>query len=130
MGTVLIRHGIDLVEIAELRRWVEDGRDPFVSRCFTMAEIQEIGVGPDRIERIAGRFAAKEAVLKALGTGFGAGVAYTDVVVRRTEGQPPQVHLTGGALDVARALGISDWQLSISHTATAAVASAIAVAHQ
>jgi holo-[acyl-carrier protein] synthase len=129
MGITLIRHGIDLVEIAELQRWVDDPRDPFVPRCFTPEEVQEIGTGPDRMERIAGRFAAKEAVLKALGTGFGAGIAYTDVIVRRATGEPPRVHLRGGALNLAVALGISEWQLSISHTPTTAAASAIALAH-
>lgn len=129
MGITLVRHGIDLVDIAQLRLWVEDPRDPLIPRCFTPSEIEEIGVGPDRMARIAGRFAAKEAVLKALGTGFGGGTAFTDVVIQRVEGQPPQVFLTGGALRAATALGICEWQLSISHTTAAAVASAIALSH-
>src|SRR5690606_35135019 len=74
----VIGHGIDLVDVAEMRRWIDDPRDPLIPRCFVQAELDEIGVGDDRIERLAGRFAAKEAVLKALGTGFGAGVAFTD----------------------------------------------------
>ena len=56
-----------------MRRWIEDPRDPLIPRCFVQAELDEIGDGVDRIERLAGRFAAKEAVLKAIGTGFGAG---------------------------------------------------------
>src|SRR5713226_1344341 len=108
----VIGHGIDLVHIAELRRWVEDPRDPLIPRCFVQAELDEIGDGPDRIERLAGRFAAKEAVLKALGTGFGAGVAFSDVVIHRAAGAPPQVRLTGGAARAAAALGITEWRLS------------------
>lgn len=123
----IIGHGIDLVDIAELRRWIEDPRDPLIPRCFVRSELDEIGDGPNRIERLAGRFAAKEAVLKALGTGFGDGVAFSDVVIHRSAGAPPQVRLTGGAAKAAAELCITEWRLSISHTGTIAVASAIAI---
>lgn len=123
----VIGHGIDLVEIAEMRRWVEDPRDPLTPRCFVQAELDEVGYGIDRIERLAGRFAAKEAVLKALGTGFGAGVAFTDVVIHRLPGAPPEVHLAGGAAKSAAALGITAWKLSISHAGGLAMASALAL---
>ncbi|MGH9613973.1 MAG: holo-ACP synthase, partial [Bryobacteraceae bacterium] len=114
MDVSVIGHGIDLVDIAEMRRWIDDPRDPLIPRCFAQEELDEIGEGPDRVERLAGRFAAKEAVLKALGTGFGAGVAFTDVIVRRAAGAPPQVRLRGGAAKVAVELGIIEWRLSIS----------------
>ena len=123
----VIGHGIDLVDVAEWRRWIEDPRNPLIPRCFGQAELDEIGNGPDRVERLAGRFAAKEAVLKALGTGFGAGVAFTDVVIRRAPGAPPEVHLVGGAANAATKLGVTAWRLSISHTATMAMASALAL---
>jgi holo-[acyl-carrier protein] synthase len=123
----VIGHGIDLVEVAELRRWLEDPRDPLIPRCFVKAELDEIGDGPDRIERLAGRFAAKEAVLKALGTGHGAGVAFTDVVIHRAPGAAPGVQLTGGAASAAAALGITNWQLSISHAGGMAMASVLAL---
>src|ERR1700692_2143582 len=109
----VIGHGIDMVEVAELRRWIEDPRDPFIPRCFVSAEIEEIGDATDRVERLAGRFAAKEAVLKALGTGFGAGVAFTDVVIHRTAGAAPNVRLTGGAAEGAAALGVGAWVVRI-----------------
>jgi holo-[acyl-carrier protein] synthase len=124
---IVIGHGIDLVEVAELRRWIEDPRNPLLPRCFTQAELEEIGDCPDRIERLAGRFAAKEAVLKALGTGFGAGVAFTDVVIRRATGAAPEVHLAGGAAKTAEALGVTAWRLSITHTSAMAMASALAL---
>lgn len=123
----VVGHGIDLVDIAEWRRWIEDPRDPLVPRCFVQAELDEIGNGPERIERLAGRFAAKEAILKALGTGFGAGVAFSDVVIHRAAGAPPQVRLLGGAEKAAAALGITAWRLSISHAGAMAVASALAL---
>lgn len=123
----VIGHGIDLVEVAELRHWIEDPRDPLIPRCFVQPELDEIGDGPDRIERLAGRFAAKEAVLKALGTGFGAGVAFTDVVIRRKPGAAPEVQLAGGAAKAAEALGVTDWRLSISHAGDLAMASVLAL---
>jgi holo-[acyl-carrier protein] synthase len=123
----VIGHGIDLVDIAALKRWIDDPRDPLIPRCFVDAELNEIDDGPDRIERLAGRFAAKEAVLKALGTGFGAGVAFTDVVIHRVPGVPPEVRLFGGAAQAAAARGVTAWQLSISHAGGMAVASALAL---
>jgi len=123
----VVGHGIDLVEVAEMRRWIEDPRNPLVPRCFVQVELDEIGDGPDRIERLAGRFAAKEAVLKALGTGFGAGVAFTDVVIHRAPGAAPDVQLAGGAAKAAAALGVTTWRLSISHTGGLAMASVLAL---
>jgi holo-[acyl-carrier protein] synthase len=127
MDVNIIGHGIDLVDVTEMRRWIDDPRDPLIPRCFVQAELDEIGDGPDRVERLAGRFAAKEAVLKALGTGFGAGVAFSDVIVHRAAGAPPQVRLTGGAAKAATDLGITEWRLSISHAGAMAMASAIAI---
>ena len=123
----VIGHGIDLVDVGEMQRWVEDPRDPLLPRCFVQAELDEIGDGHNRIERLAGRFAAKEAVLKALGTGFGAGVAFTDVVIQRAPGAAPEVQLTGGAAKAATALGVTVWRLSISHTGGLAMASVLAL---
>ena len=123
----VIGHGIDLVDVAEMRRWIDDPRDPLIPRCFVQAELDEIGVGADRIERLAGRVAAKEAVLKALGTGFGAGVAFTDVVIHRAPGTTPEVRLSGGAAKAAAALGVTAWRLSISHTSGLAMASVLAL---
>ena len=110
-----------------MRRWIEDPRDPLVPRCFVQAELNEIGDGVDRIERLAGRFAAKEAVLKAIGTGFGAGVAFTDVMIHRAPGAAPEVQLSGGAAKAATALGVTDWRLSISHAGGMAMASVLAL---
>ncbi len=123
----VVGHGIDMVEIDEMRRWIEDPRDPLIPRCFVQTELDEVGDGVNRIERLAGRFAAKEAVLKAIGTGFGAGVAFTDVMIRRSPGAPPEVRLSGGAAKAATAMGVSAWRLSISHAGGMAMASALAL---
>ena len=128
MGCIgIVGHGVDLVDIAAICRWIDDARDPLVSRCFVQEELDEVGSGPNRSERLAGRFAAKEAVLKALGTGFGAGIAFSDVIIHRMAGGPPRVRLEGGAAEAARALGVVEWRLSISHAGAMAVASAIAI---
>ena len=123
----IVGHGIDLVDVTEVRRWIEDPRDPLIPRCFVHEELDDVGDGPDRVERLSGRLAAKEAVLKAMGTGFGAGVAFSDVVIHRVPGKPPQVRLVGGARKAAVERGITTWQLSISHTREMAMASAIAI---
>src|SRR4051794_11372536 len=85
-GVNIIGHGIDLVVVDELRRWIDDPRDPLLPRCFVQEELDALAGDVDRIERLAGRFAAKEAVLKALGTGFGDGVAFSDVIIHRAPG--------------------------------------------
>ena len=123
----VLGHGIDVVDIAKIRRWIEDSRDPLIPRCFVQAELDEIGDGIHRIERLAGRFAAKEAVLKAIGTGFGAGVAFTDVVIQGEPGAAPKVRLSGGAARAAKALGATAWKLSISHAGGVAMASVLAL---
>ena len=123
----IVGHGIDLVDIAEMRRWIEDSRDPLVPRCFVQEELDEVGDEPGRVEHLAGRFTAKEAVLKAIGAGFGAGVAFSDVIIHRAPGAPPQVRLIGGAAKAAAERGITAWQLSISHAGEMAIASAIAI---
>ena len=123
----IVGHGIDLVDIAEIRRWIDDLRDPLIPRCFVHEELEEVGTGSDRIERLAERFAAKEAVLKALGTGFGGGIAFSGVIIRCEAGGPPQVRLTGGAAKAAAERDITEWRLSIAHTADLAIASAIAI---
>src|ERR1700730_3404205 len=110
-----------------MRRWMDDPRAPLIPRCFVQEELNEIGDGPDRVERLAGRFAAKEAVLKALGTGFGAGVAFSDVIIHRAAGAPPQVRLTGGAAKVAIEFGIVEWRLSINHAGRIPMASVLAL---
>lgn len=123
----ILGHGIDLVNVKRIRRWIDDPRDPLIPRCFVQAEVDEVGEGIDREIGLAGKFAAKEAILKALGTGFGAGVAFSDVIIQSKGIGPPQVRLTGGAARVATKLGITHWRLSISHTTDLAMASAIAI---
>ncbi len=125
----IVGHGIDLIDTDRVARMIDEHGDHFLTRCFTAGERAYVAAHPKRrTEHLAGRFAAKEAVLKALGTGWSGGIAWTDVeVVRETKG-PPQVRLHGEAAAVAEKLGVTQWWLSLSHIHSHAVASAIAVA--
>ena len=124
----MIGHGIDLVATSRIAQMMERYGDRFLGRCFTEGERAYAHASSKRAaEHLAARFAAKEAVLKALGTGWKTGIAWTDVeVVRQPSGQP-LVKLTGGAARVAREMGIADWMISLTHTNGQAMASAIAL---
>lgn len=123
---MILGHGVDLAEVGRVRRSVERFGDRFLDRVFTEGERAYAGDGPRREERLAARFAAKEAVFKALGTGWAQGVGWTDIeVVREASGKPVLV-LHGKALEMAGALGVRKWHLSLTHTGTMAMASVIA----
>lgn len=123
----VIGHGIDLVEVGRIRDAIDRHGDRFVRRIYTAGEQAQAGDGPLRIQFLAGRFAAKEAVMKALGTGWSGGVAWTDIDVRRLPSGKPEVTLTGTCREIAEGLGVAAWEMSITHTAGHAAASAVAV---
>jgi holo-[acyl-carrier protein] synthase len=122
----ILGHGIDIVETARIRKLVDEHGARFLDRVFTAAEQSYCARSPKRYyEHLAGRFAAKEAVLKVLGTGWRGGIAWTDIeVVKEVSGQP-RIVLTGECLRIARELGITSWHVSLSHIETHATASAI-----
>lgn len=123
----IIGHGIDLVETARIAALVEAHGEQFLARCFTPAERAYAESGKRRrIERYAVRFAAKEAVLKALGTGWRDGIGWRDVEVLRLPSGEPRVLLSGRCGEVADELGVTEWLTSLSHTQHYAMASAIA----
>lgn len=126
----IVGHGIDLVAVDEVKKWLEHPKNPFGPRCFTPSELASLGEGPNRAERLAGRFATKEAVLKALGIGFGNGVAFTDVETISVEHGPPQIVLHGGAAAAAAKCGVAAWFVSVSHEKGMAIASVIAVSER
>ena len=123
----IIGHGVDIVEIARIARMLDDHGERFAERCFT-AEERAYADESDRVraERYAARFAAKEAVLKALGTGLRYGLTFPDIEVRRTGEGGPVIHLDGVALEMAERRGICKWHLSLSHAGGFAIASVIA----
>lgn len=116
--------GVDLVDVARLRRSLE--RTPgLVARLFTEGERAYAEARADPSERYAVRFAAKEAVMKALGVGLGA-VGWHEIEVVRAPSGQPSLALTGRAAALAAEQGVESWLLTLTHTAT--VAEAIAVA--
>ena len=128
-GAGIVGVGVDAVSVERFRRLLER-RPRFAARCFTESEQSDAGSSTDRAQSLAARFAAKEAVMKALGTGIGA-FALTDVEVRRTRGKDatrnaPYVVLTGTAAELAGAHGAARFHLSLTHTDEVAIAFVIA----
>ncbi len=121
----LIGTGIDLVDVERINTMIAEHGQRFLDRCFTPAEQAYADAGnKSRAERYAARFAAKEAVLKVLGTGWRDGIAWTDIEVVREPSGRPILKITGRCAEVAGDLGIRRWHVSLSHTATQAVATA------
>jgi holo-[acyl-carrier protein] synthase len=119
------------VETGRIRQLVERHGDHFLDRVFTASEQKYASVNPKRYyEHLAGRFAAKEAVLKVLGTGWRGGIAWTDIEVVRDPSGQPRIALTGECARIAGEIGIARWHVSISHIETHATASAIGMAKQ
>jgi holo-[acyl-carrier protein] synthase len=118
--------GLDLVEIDRFRLLYGNFDPEILARCFTAREEAMVGIDSDRLARLAGRFAAKEAVLKTIG-GLQDGIALTDVEIVSDGVSPPRVEVTGGALVAAAARGVRSWQISLTHGAQSAVAVAIAL---
>ncbi len=124
----IIGHGIDLVEIHRISRLLEGHGKRFLARCFTEAESGYAASRRRQVEHLAGRFAAKEAILKALGTGWRDGIAWTDAEIIRLPSGQPSVALHGLCAKLADRMGIDQWWITISHTDSHATASAIAAA--
>lgn len=122
---LIVGLGVDLVDIERFSQIEESGDLATLFRMFTEAELDQIRPGVHKGEQLAGRFSAKEAVLKALGVGQSQGVAWTDVEVTTSSVGAPSVSLRGQARAIADELGISLWFVSISHTTTYATATAI-----
>lgn len=122
---LILGTGVDLVEVRRLAAAVERRGQRFLERVFTARELAEARGGAARYQSLAGRFAAKEAVLKALGTGLRA-CRWRDVEVARGPGGRPEVALRGSLARRARAAGVERVHLSIAHTREHAVALAVA----
>ena len=124
----LIGHGIDIAELARIDASLRSSAEDFLEATFTAAEREQAGERAEWVGYYGGRLAAKEAVVKALSTGFAGEIAWTDVEIARLPSGQPEVRLTGGAKAVAASLGVTRWLLSISHSSMFAVASALATA--
>lgn len=124
--TKLIGHGIEIVETTRIRERLERSGEQLEMECFTAVERTTPALGAKRIEYLAGRFAAKEAVLKVLGMGRNQDISWLDIEIQRLKSGEPSVVLHGKCQEIAEELGIKQWLLSISHTSSYAAASAIA----
>ncbi len=123
----IINHGIDLVECERIRQLAERYGDRFLTRIFTERELAYCLPRKRKWEHLAGRFAAKEAILKVLGTGWRDKIAWTDMEIVNDPGGQPRVTLSGESQEICRKQGISKMLISISHTEHYATASAIGV---
>ncbi len=122
---MIVGTGIDLVEIGKLRAAMERRGDRLRNRIFTPGEIRYCDGRPNPFQHYAARFAAKEALFKAIGTGWSGGVGWRDAEVRNRTNGKPDLLLSGKALEVARRLGAVRYRISLSHTDGYAVAQVI-----
>ncbi|MGE5571677.1 MAG: holo-ACP synthase [Bacteroidota bacterium] len=116
--------GVDIVEVARIRELVERKGDRLEGRVFTADEMRASAGG--RYDKLAGRFAAKEAVAKALGTGI-RGFGWSEIAIAQGPGGKPCVRLTGRAADEAARRGVLRVEVSIAHTRDTAIAFAVAI---
>jgi len=124
----IVAHGIDLVDCPRIEEMIERHGERFVNRVFTVNEQAYAEANKNSIEKLAGRFAAKEAILKLIGTGWRGKIAWTDIeVINNSTGQP-EITLRGEVEKLADKLRIKHISVSITHTANFAIASAVALA--
>ena len=114
---MIVGTGIDLAEVPRIRASVERFGRKFIDRVYTPAEIAYVERKANRFERYAARFAAKEAGMKAIGTGWRHGVRWQDFEVSNLPSGKPTLLFHGVAAEVARRLGVRNVALSLTHTA-------------
>ncbi|HPH96271.1 MAG TPA: holo-ACP synthase [Anaerolineaceae bacterium] len=119
---IVLRSGVDLVEIDRIEQLDPQIKPRFLTRVFTPLELEQSG---GQAASLAARFAAKEAAAKALGCGIGP-ISWQDVEVARGENGEPGLRLHGPAAEKAAALGLTTWSLSLSHSCSHAVALVVA----
>jgi holo-[acyl-carrier protein] synthase len=122
--------GTDIVECLRIAQIIERHGELFINRVYTDYEIRYCRSRKAATQHFAGRWAAKEAVLKAMGTGWRRGIRWRDVEVRNTASGRPVIALRGGARTVVEESGIRDMLISISHCRSHATAYAVAVGEQ
>ena len=119
--------GTDVVECLRIGRMIERHGELFLTRVYTDREIRYCQERKRATEHFAGRWAAKEAVLKCLGTGWRRGISWTDLEIRNDPAGKPHLLLCGAAKEIAQSLRIADILVSISHCRAYAIAYAVAV---
>jgi holo-[acyl-carrier protein] synthase len=122
---MIVGLGLDIVEVDRIEASIRRHGRAFVGRIFTAAEIAYCEKHRNRAERFAGRFAAKEAAMKALGTGWARGVRWVDIEVVREPGGKPALKLSGASREIAGRLGVKNIALTITHAGNTALAMVI-----
>jgi holo-[acyl-carrier protein] synthase len=122
---LIVGLGIDIAEVGRVKAAIERYGETFLRRVYTANERQYCERFKNKYERYAGRFAAKEAAMKALGTGWSRGVRWVDVEVVREKGGRPTIKLAGEAANVASRLNVKNIALSITHTSDQAFAQVV-----
>ena len=118
--------GIDIIECLRIAQMIERHGELFINRVYTDLEIEYCAARKAATQHYAGRWAAKEAILKALGTGWSRGISWRDIEVLNDKHGAPQVFLRAGAREISEQLGISRMLVTISHCRCHAVAYAVA----
>jgi holo-[acyl-carrier protein] synthase len=118
---MIIGIGTDIIDVQRIERVIERNGG-FINKVFTPQEIAYCEARAAKAQSYAARFAAKEAMMKALGTGWGEGVNWQDIEVVSEASGKPRILLSGQALATAKAMGAEHWHLSLSHERTAAIA--------
>jgi holo-[acyl-carrier protein] synthase len=126
---VIVGAGIDVAEVRRVREAIERYGRRFTERIYTPAEIAYVERKANRYERYAARFAAKEAGMKALGTGWRQGIRWQDFEVVNLASGRPTLRLHGTAARLAEGLGVSQAWVSLTHTAEVAMAQVILEGH-
>jgi len=119
---MILGSGVDLAEVDRIRQSVERFADRFLQRIYTEREIAYVERKANRFERYAARFAAKEAGMKALGTGWRRGIQWKDFEVINLPSGRPTLLLHGEAEAIAAQMGVRNVQLSLTHTSRDALA--------
>jgi holo-[acyl-carrier protein] synthase len=122
---VIVGLGLDIAEIDRMEAAIMRHGTPIIERLFTAAEVSYCESHRNKFERYAARFAAKEAAMKALGTGWSHGVRWRDIEVAREPGGKPTLRLAGVAREIAARLGVRNISLSITHSGNLALAEVI-----
>jgi len=122
---VIVGLGVDIAEVNRIEEAISRHGRRFIERVFTPAEIDYCERHRNRFERYAGRFAAKEALMKALGTGWSHGVRWRDIEVTRLPGGRPALMLHGATRERAERMGAHHTSLSITHSGNTALAQVI-----
>ncbi len=120
--------GTDIIEVARIAEMIQKHEEMFLTRVYTKDEILYCSARKAANQHYAGRWAAKEAMLKALGTGWAKGIRWTDIEVKHDNAGQPRLELWGAARQIAADLGITDVKISISHCRAFAIAYVIAMA--